>query len=387
MKKALFYLIFVPISLDAAFYSSLISFDKDKVVSNFWGFEMPLNGYKKSKPLETGSAKQLLALEKQMQGNPSPTKQVRLTLVIEEYNDKVTAKQCYQRMGSGRLRQAGVKNVASGEKPLVYRLYDFSVPDEFTKHAGHLTNRHGYGYWSRNYQCFEMHLSNLYDPSETSQKEIDEEMMLAMHSFRLESSAPGMIRAVVLNLSSKPPKTADDPMGFTTLAGIYLHDEKASNPNKALLLYRSALKLGIKDDLNLWVTYEGIAYVYRKLNRPKEALGYFQKSAAVAEKNIGTGYVLASQGSEEAAGIDQDQLRQMPKKNAVSSYFNLACTHSVLGNVDEGKKALKKVFELIGSSNREIQKYHESTLSDQDLENLRKSPGFNGWLSQIVVGG
>ena len=76
---------------------------------------------------------------------------------------------------------------------------------------------------------------------------------------------------------------------------------------------------------------------------------------------------------EEALQIDQRLVKLLPKDPM--SHYNLACSRSNLGQVDQAFGALEKAFELGFRDYKHL-------LRDRDLENVRKDPRFQKLLER-----
>ncbi len=77
---------------------------------------------------------------------------------------------------------------------------------------------------------------------------------------------------------------------------------------------------------------------------------------------------------QDGLEIDKRLVRICPKEPTF--YYNLACSHSLLGQIDFALEALEKAFEL-GYQN------FDHLMKDPDLENLRKDYRFRQLLKNL----
>jgi tetratricopeptide (TPR) repeat protein len=78
---------------------------------------------------------------------------------------------------------------------------------------------------------------------------------------------------------------------------------------------------------------------------------------------------------EEALGVDRRLVRLMPSDPV--AHYNLACSQSNLGHVDEAFRSLDRALDL---GYRDFRFLRE----DPDLENVRRDPRFKDFLSRAV---
>lgn len=69
-------------------------------------------------------------------------------------------------------------------------------------------------------------------------------------------------------------------------------------------------------------------------------------------------------------GLEVDKQLSKLKPDDPLVFYNLACSHSLLGSIDQAAPALKKAIKLGYSDLSWLEK-------DPDLENLRKAPVYN----------
>jgi tetratricopeptide (TPR) repeat protein len=77
---------------------------------------------------------------------------------------------------------------------------------------------------------------------------------------------------------------------------------------------------------------------------------------------------------QEGLEVDKRLLLLKPEDPIV--YYNLACSLSLLGDIDDALKALKRAV-VFGYSD------YSYMLKDPDLENLRKDPSFSRFFTKI----
>jgi len=78
---------------------------------------------------------------------------------------------------------------------------------------------------------------------------------------------------------------------------------------------------------------------------------------------------------EKGLLMDQRLVRLRP--NDAVAYYNLACSHSLLGQVDEAFAAIEKAISLGYSDLKHM-------LTDPDLERLRKAPRFRRFIRRLL---
>ena len=113
-----------------------------------------------------------------------------------------------------------------------------------------------------------------------------------------------------------------------------------------------------------------------KLGDPEKALGYFERAFALDDNEF-TRVLLACYRAR--AGREQEA-REALEQTVVSpqNYYNLACTHALLGDKDRAFELLRRALDENFLTPRSRERQRAWARDDPDLKSLRDDPRFDG---------
>ena len=204
---------------------------------------------------------------------------------------------------------------------------------------------HGYAYFARGVQCFEVH-------AESDGKPVFD----ALKGFKLKAGAPGTLAAYWLAVGKK--MEPDDPRvllaaGFEYLTGPKYRVRSPSLAAKVLALARAGMKKDTFKPLELWSLYEygGLALA----DQPARAIEWH----ALAEKTAA-------------------KLKERPGDHRRTSAYNLACAYAGAKKPDEAFAALYRSYE----GGEPVSDANVS--GDKRLESLRRDARWHKFWSDCV---
>ena len=204
---------------------------------------------------------------------------------------------------------------------------------------------HGYAYFVRGMQCFEVHAVS-----------DDKPVLDALHAFALKADAPGTLAAE--REAARKKMERNDPRvllaaGFEYLTGQKYRVRSPSLAAKVLALARAGMKKDTFKPLGLWSLYEygGLALAAQ----PAKAIEWH----ALAEK---------------AAA----KLKERPDEHRRTSAYNLGCAHAGARKPDQAFAALYRSYE----GGKPVSDANVS--GDKRLDSLRRDKRWHKFWSDCV---
>ncbi len=158
--------------------------------------------------------------------------------------------------------------------------------------------------------------------------------------------------------------------GIERLQGIVQRLEEVEAGPQALKPYRDLLA----DALVSLAVHANV-----RLGKPEEALAYYERAYALKQND----FMRVLLACYRARSGKEQEARSLLNSVAVapSLYYNLACTHALLGDRDDALFWLGKEFGENHPEKAGLQRQQEWARQDPDLVSLREDPGF-----QALVG-
>lgn len=107
---------------------------------------------------------------------------------------------------------------------------------------------------------------------------------------------------------------------------------------------------------------------------PEKALGYFERAYAIRQDDFMRVLLACYRARSGKAEEARELIRDVPE--SPRGYYNLACTHALLGDIGEALRFLEKDFRTNRASAAALEKQKAWARSDPDLAALQDDPRF-----------
>jgi tetratricopeptide (TPR) repeat protein len=299
-------------------------FHEGKFVDEYFGITYEVDGLKEGFGFGSGGNRILFS------GKLSSTAEVEILcnedaeeLTSAEWRDKAKA----QMEKDGKTRT----DMATGDEPTPWITF---VQESF---AG-FERPHGYAFFARGRQCFVVHVQ-VREKSDASAEMVRK----GLDGLTIEPSSDSLLHVHIIAKGMR--LDLDHPKVLVQAGQSYMQEGSENRPLAMRALELAQAREDELDDAGRYLLYQTLAMAQLTGGKREAAVGTWKKVIELAAKT-------------ENAGA------------AVSlAQYNLACTLSLLGRVDEGFTALEAAFS--GGPEDGLTQLKEHAQQDPDLENLR----------------
>ena len=299
-------------------------FDDGKFADAYFGVTYAVEGLKEG--LGFGSGGDRILFSGKLAGS------AEVEVVCNESAEELTSVQWRDKVKAQMEKDGKTRTeFATGDEPAPWITF---VQESF---AG-FERPHGYAFFARGRQCFLVHVQ-VREKSDTSADSI----RAGLGGLTVAPQSDSMLYVHIL--AKRMGLELDDPKVLLQAGRAYMQDGQEIRPLAMRVLEMARAREDALDDAGRYTLYQTLAMAQLTGGKREEAVGTWKKVIELSAKT------------------------DDPGAAASNAQYNLACTLSLLGRVDEGFAALKAAFET--GPEAQVGELKRHAQEDPDLANLR----------------